>query len=153
MSIWDNIHTIVILFESDRAEANTDLQDIILQLRAEGKHVAAWGYAPKHTIYTAPATIFRILGIDDLTLCGKVRKQPLQAWESLSCDLLLDLTQRDLRPLQHLAATSQAKLKAGKLKAGKQDNTPTYQFMIQNTHSRTTLCEQILHYLKTIQVQ
>ncbi len=148
MNIWDNIQHIVILFESDRAEGNTDLQDIILQLRAEGKQVAAWGYAHKHTIYSAQGTIFRILGKDDTTLCGKVRKPHLQVWETIPCDLLLDLTLQDVRPLQQLVTTSQANLKAGK-----ERKNNTYQFMIQNTNSRTTLFEQIVHYLKTIQIQ
>ncbi len=158
MSIWDNIQNIVILFESDKAEGNTDIQDIILQLRAEGKHVAAWGYAPKYTIDSAQGTIFRILGKDDTNICGKVRKEHLCVWESLPCDLLVDLTLQDIRPLQHLATTSTAKLKAGKERKGN-----TYQFMIQvgsqesgvksQDSLRTTLCEQIVHYLKTIQTQ
>ncbi len=147
MSIWDSIQNIVLLFESDKAEGNTDIQDIILQLRAEVKNVAAWGYVPKYTIYSAQGTIFRILGKDDTTLCGKVSKQHLQAWDSVPCDLLLDLTLQDVRPLQHLATTSTAKLKAGKEREGNM-----YQFMIQHTDSRTMLCEQIVHYLKTIQL-
>ncbi len=156
MTIWDTIQDIVILFESDRAEGNTDIQEIILQLRAEGKHVAAWGYVSKQTIYTAAGSIFRILGKDDITCTRKVKQAPLQVWQSLPCDLLLDLTLNDCRPLQHLVAHSQAGLKTGKQRKGH-----TYQFMIQigsqesgtkNQDSlRTTLCEQIVHYLKTIQ--
>ncbi len=146
MSIWENIKDIVILFESDNAEGNTDIQDIILQLRAEGKNVSAWGYTPKYKIYTAPSTIFRILGKEDTTLCGNIKKASLQVWENLPCDLLLDLTLQDIRPLQHLTITSKATLKTGKQRDGN-----TYQFMINNTTTRTELYKQIVHYLKTIQ--
>ncbi len=149
MKIWDNIENIVILFESDKAEGNNDIQDIILQLRAMGKQVSAWGYAPKHTIYTAAGTIFRILGKQDTTCSGNVKKAPLHVWENIPCDLLLDLTLGNRKPLQHLAATSTATIKASK-----QRESDTYHFMIQLPDkglNRTTLYEQIVHYLKTIQ--
>ncbi len=150
-TIWDNIQHIAILFESDKAEGNTDIQEIILQLRKMGKTVTAWGYAPKHTIYTAAGTVFRILGKEDTTLSGQVRKPILEVWESIDCDLLLDLTLHDVRPLQQLAATSKAALKAGKERDSK-----VYQFMIhleKKDEGRITLCKQIVHYLKTIQTQ
>ncbi len=148
MSIWDNIKDIVILFESDNAEGNTDIQDIILQLRAAGKKVSAWGYTPKYKIYTPPSTIFRILGKEDTTLCNnKVRKKHLQVWQSLPCDLLMDLTLQDVLPLQHLADTSPANLKASI-----ERKSSTHQFMIQlQDPSRTALYQQIVHYLKAIQ--
>ncbi len=151
MDIWSNIHTIIILFESDKIEGNIDIQDIILQLRAQGKQVSAWGYVSKNHIYTAAGSIFRILGKEDITFAGKVKPSAMQVWESMQADLLLDLTMHEVPPLQQLAACAKVRFKAGRM----QPKMPPYEFLIQlpaEEKARQTLCEQIMHYLQTIQL-
>ncbi len=149
MTIWNNIKTIVILFESDRQEGNTDIQYIIRQLRSMGKDVYAWGYVPKYEILSAANTTFRILGTEDITICGKIQKALLREWKTISADLLLDLTLREHKPLLHLATTAQTTYKAGKTR-----NEPyAHDFMIQLSpdQTRQDLYEQIVHYLQLLE--
>ncbi len=155
---WQHVQRVALLFESDRAEGNTDIQEIILQLHRAGKEVTAWGYAPKYTIYTATGSRFRILGKEDTNCFGKPNKDILHLWQTQYFDVLLDLTTAPCVPLQYLALTAAATFKAGR-------KTPfvpyLHDFMVdmpsvkptkeQTDTPRTALYKQILHYLQTIQ--
>ncbi len=155
---WEQVKHVALLFESDQAEGNVDIQDIILQLRRAGKQVTAWGYAHKETIYTAAGTCFRILGKGSVTCLGKPKKNTLDLWQAQHFDVLIDLTTRPCIPLQYLALYAPASFKASQ----KTDFVPyLHDFMIdmpcaksskeQANTPRTALYKQILHYLQTIQ--
>ncbi len=155
---WERAQHVALLFESDTAEGNVDIQDIILQLRRMGKEVTAWGYAPKKTIYTAAGTCFRILGKEDVNCWGKPRKAVLDVWQAQRFDVLLDLTTRACVPVEYLALYAPAMFKAGR----KVEIVPyVHDFMVdmprikrskeQTATPRTMLYEQVLYYLQTIQ--
>ncbi len=155
---WERVQRVAILFESDRAEGNVDIQDIILQLRRMGKEVTAWGYAHKETIYTAAGTCFRILGKEDVNCWGKPSKAVLDVWQAQTFDVLIDLTTEPCVPMQYLALYAPVTFKAGR----KVDIVPyLHDFMVdmpsakptqeQTDTPRMALYKQILYYLQTIQ--
>ncbi len=149
MNIWDNIKTVTLLFESDKQEGNTDIQQLILQMRSIGKEVNAWGYVSKRKIASPANKIFRIVGKEDTTIFGKLTTQTLKIWETMEVDLLLDLTTHDFRPLLQLAATAHATYKAGKKRA----RPYLHDFMIEITkkQTRVELYEQIVYYLQLLE--
>ncbi len=155
---WRQVQRVAILFASDRAEGNVDIQDIILALRRMGKEVTAWGYAHKETIYTAAGTCFRILGKEDVNCWGKPSKTVLDVWQAQPFDVLIDLTTESCVPVQYLTLYASATFKAGR----KVEIVPyLHDFMVdmpsvkaskeQTDTPRTALYKQILYYLQTIQ--
>ncbi len=155
---WEQVKHVALLFESDQAEGNVDMQDIILRLRRTGKQVTAWGYVHKETIYTAAGMCFRILGKEDVNCLGTPKKAILDLWQAQHFDVLVDLTTRPCVPLQYLALYAPSDFKVGR----RTDFVPyLHDFMIDMSCSkpnkeqadtpRTALYKQILYYLQTIQ--
>ena len=158
---YSDAKTVLLLFESDFMEKNIAIRNIIRTMNAEGKKVTAWGYIDKKLVNTPILPDFRILNNQDLDFFRKPKEQFLQEIAELNFDLLIDLTVREIIPLQYLALHSNATLKTGL----KKNKIPIYDFMIEihNNHNETSESEselnaryifnQILFYLKSIQTK
>ncbi len=158
---YTNAKTILLLFESDFNEKNIEIRKIIKTMNEEGKKVMAWGFLDKKQVSTPILPDFRILNNQNLDLFRKPKVEFLQELEELKFDLLLDLTVKEIIPLQYLALQSNATLKAGL----KKNKAPIYDFMIEIGKSQhediatepelnaSYIYNQIIFYLKSIQTK
>lgn len=145
------VNSILVLFESDKAEANLEIQKILRQLFHEGKSVDAIGYLPKRESITAKSEHYRIFDKNDFSLLWKPNKAIREQLQKRHYDLLIDLTLRPILPLQYIALMADAGFKTGR-----QTEAPyLYDFMIQlqGTEDARYLYEQIRYYLEQIKTQ
>jgi len=154
--------SILLLFESDYSEKNQNIHDVINELQLDGKKVTAWGFIDKKEISTAIYPDFRILHHKQTDFTHKPLISFINELQISEFDLLIDLTVRQVVPLEYLALYANASFKTGIRKT----NLPIYDFVMdidsvpietestdtsKNTIDETYLYNQIIFYLKSIQ--
>lgn len=156
---YNNAQSIFLLFESDFAEKNVEVRRIIQKLTADGKKVISWGYIDKKQIATPILPDFRILNKKDIDFSQKPNESVLSELAENKFDLLIDLTEKEIIPLQYIALYAIADFKTGI----KRNNSKIYDFMMDmdgiSNQSEENLVEinatfiynQIIFYLKSIQ--
>ena len=157
---WDNIQTILVLFESDLQEKNQEARDFIKKLQAEGKRVVACCYVNKKKAMSATFDNFVVV---DRSLINWLHSPKAEFIQSLQAqfDAVIDLTENDYLPLKYILAQSNSDFRCGKSRV---DNE-LYDFVIEmpphpvdakTGMPRTdynfigNLSEQIVRYLKMI---
>ncbi len=110
---YNNIKTVLILFESDLKEKNEVIKKIISELSNDGKQVDAIGYAKKKHIHTIIRPNFKILSKKDINWVGKPTASILKKTEMKKYDLLIDLNVNRKVPLLYLNVASNSLLKTG----------------------------------------
>ena len=156
---YNNAQSIFLLFESDFAEKNVEVRRIIQKLTADGKKVISWGYIDKKQITTPILPDFRILNKKDIDFSQKPNESVLSELAENKFDLLIDLTEKEIIPLQYIALYAIADFKTGI----KRNHSKIYDFMMDmdgiSSQSEESLVEinatfiynQIIFYLKSIQ--
>lgn len=159
---YDKAKTILLLFESDLQEKNTNIRTIISGLQQDGKKVSAWGFINKKEVTASILPEFRILHCKHTDFFQKPAVSFIHELENQEFDLLIDLSVKPIVALQYIAMYAKATLKAGVRK----NNLPIFDFMIdlestagqtqnaesvENTIDETYLFNQIIFYLKSIQ--
>jgi len=154
--------TILLLFESDYSEKNQNIHDIINELQRDGKKVTAWGFIDKKEIATAIYPDFRILHHKQTDFTHKPLVSFINELQNLKFDLLIDLTTKQVIPLEYLALYANVSFKAGIRKT----KLPIYDFILdidsvpietestepsETTVDENYLYNQIIFYLKSIQ--
>lgn len=155
---YQSAHTIILLFESDYMERNTEIRQLIQLLHADGKKVMAWGYLQKKEITSPILPDFRILHQKNADFSGYPSVEFRRELEELNFDLLLDLTVNEIKPLQYIALFANAACKvsthpypaifdilidASEIKQKNELN--------EKETTAIELCDQIFFYLKNIQ--
>lgn len=145
---YSSIRSVLILFESDLMEKNNTILQLRDELLKDEKDVVLLGYADKKEIQSLVLPQRRILGQHDLTFWGGLQENIITDLTARNYDLLIDLTQHDVRPLLYAACYAKAEFKTG-LKR----DLPLYQFMVEMAplQDPTFLFHQILFYLRNIQ--
>ena len=159
---YDKAKTILILFESDYAEKNPNIHKIIEQLQKDGKKVSAWGFINKKEIETAIFPDFRILHHKQTDFFHKPLASFINELKFVDYDLLIDLSLKQLIPLEYLALYAIASFKTGMRKTeipvfdfvldiekatSASDSTETAESQVDEIY----LYNQIIFYLKHIQ--
>ncbi|MCE5332243.1 MAG: hypothetical protein LLF95_08890 [Bacteroidales bacterium] len=156
---YDNARTIMLLFESDYIEKNSEIRRIIQNLNADGKKVMTWGYINKKEVATAILPDFRILHQKDTDLLQKPHESFMRELGEARFDLLIDLSVNEVIPLQYLTLYANAACKVGI----KKNDFQIYDFLIdmESISSQTEesfieidaafIYNQIIFYLKSIQ--
>jgi len=154
--------TILLLFESDYTEKNPYIHRIINQMQQDGKKVTAWGFIDKKEIVTAIYPDFRILHHKQTDFFHRPLESFINELQYTEFDLLIDLSTRQILPLEYLALYAKASFKTGLRKS----NLPLYDFVLdidqmpvepestelsESTAEETYLYNQIIFYLKSIQ--
>lgn len=151
--------TILLIFESNYSEKNSETKRIIESLIADGKKVVAIGYVNKKNCISATYPEYKVLCNKDLVLFQKPNQQILQDLLFYEYDLLIDITTKSLLPLEYIVFFARAKCKAGMQK----NNLNLYDFVLDIQHHLienelqiddlkfSYLYDQILFYLKNIQ--
>lgn len=172
---YEQAKTILLLFESDYIEKNRFIRQAIDSLAKDGKRVSAWGFLDKETTNTAILPSFKILDRSSVDWLERPKEPFLRELAEAEFDLLIDLTQHDIIPLQYVCLYADARLKMGMSHRTMNDlldfcismpspETETRQAQITEDdngnfnhlnetpfHSKQQfLYEQIIHYLKTI---
>ncbi len=144
---YENIRSVLILFESDLLEKNTTILALRDRLLQEDKDVVLLGYAPKKDISSLILPQRRILGLRDVTFWGGLQTEAQEYIRGRKYDLLIDLTQHPCLPLQYAAMYARADFKTGM-----RCNEALYHFIMEMppTEDPTPLFDQILYYLKSI---
>lgn len=155
---WDAVKSILILYESDLAEKNQTVKDLVQRLLHEDKEVATWGYADKRYIQSPILPQNRIIGKKDINCFGGLKSGIVKDLQSHEYDLLIDLTQNTSLPLAYAALSTKACFKAGRLISTKGQEEQAQSDGIHDLIIKmpvqedvTPLYEQITLFIKMIQ--
>ncbi|PIF01506.1 MAG: hypothetical protein CR965_01630 [Paludibacter sp.] len=110
---YNDIKTVLILFESEFNEKNKNIKDIISKLTDDKKDVDAIGYIDKKEILTSVRSNFRILGKKHINWFEKPCDVVLKKVKNKKYDLLIDLNINNQIPLLYLNVASNSLLKTG----------------------------------------
>lgn len=148
---YDDVRSILILFESDMDEQNGTVKAIRNELLTQDKDVVLWGYCNKKEITSHPLPQYRIVGRKDFNLFGAPKEEVIKELQRRPYNLLIDLSQRPVLPMHYLAMYARADFKAGLSVHG----TGLHDLLIstpaqENPHFLYT---QIVKYLKMIQTK
>ena len=156
---YNNAQSIFLLFESDLAEKNVEVRRIIQKLTADGKKVTAWGYTDKKLTSTPILPDFRIINKKEIDFSQRPHESVLSELAENKFDLLIDLTEKEIIPLQYIALYAIADFKTGI----KRNHSKIYDFMMDMNGianqseenlvdiNATFIYNQIIFYLKSIQ--
>ena len=157
---WDNIRTILVLFESDHQEKNQEARNLIKKLQAEGKKVVACCYVDKKKAETATLDHWVVFDRSQVNWLKRVKEEFMQPLK-VQFDVVIDLTEIDCLPLKYVLLQAKSDFRCGK-SCG--DNS-LYDFVIEMpphpVDAKTgmprmdydfvgKLGEQIVRYLKMI---
>ncbi|NLO71546.1 MAG: hypothetical protein GX102_11535 [Porphyromonadaceae bacterium] len=171
---YKSAKTILLLFESDYIEKNRFIRRIIDELNQDGKKVVAWGFLDKKITSTAILPTFRILDRSTIDWFECPKEYCLRELAEVEFDLLIDLTLKDILPLQYVCLYAKAGTKAGmsrsmddiidfkiiipepdpdELTTGNDENHIEFKDLNETLFhtDQQFLYEQILHYIKNIQ--
>jgi hypothetical protein len=146
---YDQVRSVLLVYESDILEQNQVVADTICrQLLADDKDVVLLGYVRKKEITSPVLPQSRILGTSDHNLFGIPRQELIESLQRRQYDLLIDLTQEPIIPLQYITMYAKADFKTGM----KRDNR-LLDFMIETEPKQNPLFlfQQIIYFLKQIQ--
>jgi len=156
---YNQAKTILLIFESHYSEKNSEAKRIIESLTADGKKVVAIGYVDKKKSISATYPEYRILYRKDISLFEKPYKNIIRELIKNEYDLLIDITNNRILPLEYIVLLANAKCKTGMQKS----NLKLYDFVVDidnhlkeneiqaNDLKFSFLYDQILFYLKSIQ--
>ena len=148
--VWNKIKKVVVVFESDEEERNTQVMQLLKELRDEHKQVVAWGYTDKKWALTPSGIGLKMVSKGDLGWFGRPKKEVIAELQSEHYDLLIDLSLTSPLPTRYLSLYTNAAFKTGR-----HINTEPfiYDFMIQLPEDKEAsfLFDQIMYYLKNIQ--
>lgn len=156
---YNNAQSIFLLFESDFAEKNVEVRRIIQKLTADGKKVTAWGYTDKKLTSTPILPDFRIINKKEIDFSQRPHESVLSELAENKFDVMIDLTEKEIFPLQYIALYVTADFKTGI----KRNHSKIYDFMMDMNGianqseenlvdiNATFIYNQIIFYLKSIQ--
>lgn len=146
---YDQVRSVLVIYESDILESNQVVTDTIRrQLLADDKDVVLLGYVRKKEITSPVLPQSRVLGQRDHNFFDIPRAELIESLQRREYDLLIDLTQEPVIPLQYITMYAKAQFKAGM----KRDNG-LLDFMIETEPKNNPLFlfQQIIYFLKQIQ--
>lgn len=144
---YDDMRSVMILYESDWMEKNPAIREIRDRLLVDNKDVVTWGYVEKKEVGTAILPQSRIMGQQNTTLLGTLTEDTISDLSKRHYDLLIDLTQHYCRPLHYAAMNVRADFKTGSHIV---DGIHHFMVDTQAQESPMYLYEQIQFYLKNI---
>ena len=146
---YAKIKKIIILFESDLLERNTQVKQLIRELQNEGKTVTAWGFVEKKHITSGILRDYRILGLNDVNFLGKPKDYEIKDISNEHFDLLISLNVNNLMALRYLSMYADADFRVGPVTDEPYENN----FMVALPEDRKDmvyLFDQLMLYLRQI---
>lgn len=115
---YNHAKSIFLLFESNFSEKNPEIKRLVETLLADGKKVTAWGYVPKKNTMDANHYDFKIVCKKDFDLLQRPKAELVQQLQTVSYDLLIDITTRHFLAVDYLIIYANAKCRTGIKKSG-----------------------------------
>lgn len=146
---YAHIKKVLILFESDVLERNSQLKQLVRELQADGKTITAWGFVDKKQVSSAILRDYRILGTKDVNLLGKPKDYELQDLRNEHFDLLISLNVNNIMPLRYLSLYADADFRVGMVTNEPYENN----FMVavpDDQKNLVYLFDQLMLYLRRI---
>ncbi len=145
---WQKVRTVLLIYDSDLMEKNSDIREIMRRLMMDDKQVFLLGYVERKDVQSPILPQSRMLGSRDRNCLYQLHKNIVEAIAENEYDLIIDLTQIPCLPLQYAALFAKARFKAGKhIVEGLHD----FDIDMPVQESHTPLFDQIVHYLQTIE--
>ncbi|MBR6017574.1 MAG: hypothetical protein IK073_03015 [Paludibacteraceae bacterium] len=145
---YDQVRSVLVLFQSDLLEDNRVVTDTIRRkLLADDKDVVLLGYAPKKEIQSPILPQSRIMGLKDHNFFDIPHSELVESLQRRQYDLLINLTQQPVLPLEYMTMYARADFKTGM-----QRDNGLLDFMV-NTPAQDSplyLFDQIIYFLKHI---
>lgn len=145
---WKNIRSIALLYPSDLMEKNPVIHRLQAELQAEEKNIVLIGYVDKKDIISPILPQSRIYGQRHFTLLGTPTEAALHDLQIQMFDLLIDLSQQTILPLQYMAMYIRADFKAGMHLTD--DGIHDLMIEMDAEDSMEHLAKEIVKYLKMI---
>lgn len=146
---YAKIKKVLILFESDFLERNTQLKQLVKEIQADGKTVTAWGYSNKKQTTSAILRDYRVIGQKDFTWLDKPKDYEIQDLQNEHFDLLINLNINNLRQLRYLSLYADADFRAGLMTEEPYESN----FMVivpEEERNIVFLFDQIMKYIRRI---
>ena len=90
---WAKVKTVLLFFDSDSAQQNLPIRQLVKELRAEGKRVTAWGYINQKEIVPTTLPDFFVFGKGQVDFWEKPQQfEVLNHFIDKHYDILLDIT-------------------------------------------------------------
>lgn len=114
---WEEIRSILIIFESNFMEQNEDVRQLMWNLQDEGKKVSACMYVDVKVSPSRSWNNYVVLDRKGVSLLGKYQSDTaLNVVMNEQFDLVIDLTTHLVFPLMHFMLDVQALMRCGKVK-------------------------------------
>lgn len=110
---YEDVRSILILFESDLLERNGVVKSIRDELLTQDKDIVLWGYCDKKDVTTPILPQSRIIGRRDFNILGAPKKELIADLQKRPYDLLMDLSQQPCLPIRYLNMYARATFRAG----------------------------------------
>lgn len=146
---YAKIKKVLILFESDFLERNSQLKQLVKEIQMDGKVVTAWGYSNKKQTTSAILRDYRVIGQKDFTWYDKPKDYEIQDLQNEHFDLLINLNVNNLRQLRYLSLYADADFRAGLMTEEPYESN----FMVivpEEERNIVYLFDQIMKYIRRI---
>lgn len=145
---WGDVHSIILLYDSDIMEKNPTIKKIVAELQNEGKEVITLGYVQRKDVSSAILPQSRMLGQKDFNWFRMPKTDVQHDIEKRKYDLMLDLTLTPIIELQYMAMYVRADFKAGR-QMGEGVNNLMIDLPVDA--GREDLFRELVKYLKIIE--
>jgi len=146
---YKQVKKVLILFESDILERNSQLKQLVRELQADGKQITAWGFVDKKQITSSILRDYRVLGRQDVNFFGKPKDYEIQDLRNEHFDLLISLNVNNLMPLRYLNLFADADFRVGQVNEEPFESN----FMValpEGQKNQVYLFDQLMIYLRKI---
>lgn len=110
---WNNIRTVLVLYRSDEREENRDLEPLFDRIRADHKQLSVCTFINKKEARSSSRDSHVVLDLSSIDLLGRPKSIAADRMiDEEEFDLVLDLTDRAIVPLQHFMLSVKAALRA-----------------------------------------
>ena len=145
---WQKVRTVLLIYDSDLMEKNSDIREIMRRLMMDNKQVSLLGYVERKDVQSPILPQSRMLGWRDRNWFSQLRKDVITSISENEYDLVIDLTQTPCLPLHYAVLFARAQFKAGMHIV---DGLHDFDIEMPVQESHTPLFDQIVHYLQTIE--
>ncbi|MBQ0008392.1 MAG: hypothetical protein KBT40_06700 [bacterium] len=160
---WNEVKSVLLLFESNFKEQNDDVRQLMWRLQDEGKKVSACMFVDVKVSPTMSRDNFVVLDRKSIGLFGIYKSDTaVNVVENEQFDLVLDLTTHLVYPLMYFMLDVHATMRCGKVKEELEVSPYDMQMEMQmpdfgddeeakeKYNERIEIAEQIIKYLKMI---
>lgn len=126
---WESIRTILVLFESDLQEKNTEARAFLKMLQNEGKRVVACCYVDKKVAETATLDNYVVLDRKKCNWLDKPIDTMVGNLLDEKFDVVMDMTECDVKPLQYMLLWAKCDFRCGRSRG--EVGNKIYDFVIE----------------------